>query len=531
MAKQIQERLRRLSILLTINAAFLAQTFHGFAQTSSTVTLAWNRSSSAGVSGYRVYYGVSSRTYTNHVDAGSATNSTISGLKTGVNYYFSATDYTTNGIESGYSTEIMYTPSASSPPSISLSSPAGGSVFTEPANISLAASVVTNGHTISKVQFFSGSTLLAEDTAPPYSFAWNGVAAGSYSLTAQLVYDSSNTLASTPISVTVNPQPLSGLTFASTSGTISSPFTAANGFVSQTIASGVTNGGRAAYTFTVNSTGDYLISAIVNAPNTSANSFYVNVDAEPVDPTMSWDIPVTSGAASRTVAWRGNGTPDADQFVPKVFNLAQGTHQLIIRGEEANTQLGSITISPAVTLPSPWQAIDIGAVGITGSSSITNGAYSISGAGVLGGTSDSCRFLYQPMTSDGELRVRLNSVQDTGSSCRVGLLIRETLTPGARCSFLGISPDGTIRIQNRTTTSGSTTYASPSFGILPNIWLRLVRSGSIVHSYISRDGVNWTQVGSTLNTMATNIYFGFAVASGQAGVLNASSLSSATVIP
>jgi len=33
--------------------------------------------------------------------------------------------------------------------------------------------------------------------------------------------------------------------------------------------------------------------------------------------------------------------------VPKVFSLSQGSHQLIIRGREANTQLQSITILPS----------------------------------------------------------------------------------------------------------------------------------------------------------------------------------------
>jgi len=63
---------------------------------------------------------------------------------------------------------------------------------------------------IAKVQFYNGTTLLGEDASPPYSFTWSSVSAGSYSLTARLVYDTSSTLDSRPANVTVgNRRPLS----------------------------------------------------------------------------------------------------------------------------------------------------------------------------------------------------------------------------------------------------------------------------------------------------------------------------------
>ncbi|MCU0786131.1 MAG: hypothetical protein MUF81_19200 [Verrucomicrobia bacterium] len=82
----------------------------------------------------------------------------------------------------------------------------------------------------------------------------------------------------------------------------------------------------------------------MNAPNEGANSFFLNLDAEPQDPYMIWDIPPTSGFEPRTVSWRGNGTYNNSEFVPKVFNLGQGSHQLILRGREAYTALQSLTI-------------------------------------------------------------------------------------------------------------------------------------------------------------------------------------------
>ncbi len=71
-----------------------------------SITLAWDPSADPTVVGYKVYYGVASQNYTNSVSAGSATTLTVSNLTLGVTYYFAATAYDTNGIESDYSSEV-----------------------------------------------------------------------------------------------------------------------------------------------------------------------------------------------------------------------------------------------------------------------------------------------------------------------------------------------------------------------------------------------------------------------------------------
>ena len=151
-----------------------------------------------------------------------------------------------------------------------------------------------------------------------------------------------------------------GLTFQAGDGAITAPFVLTNGAIYQAVTSGVTDGGRAAYNFSITNSGSYVIRALVNAPDLTANSFYLNIDAEPQDPAMAWDInPVTAGFEERLVSWRGDGTSEADQFVPQVFRLGAGTHQLIIRGREANAVLQSLTL---LQLPSPPQSMRIVAI-------------------------------------------------------------------------------------------------------------------------------------------------------------------------
>jgi len=102
-----------------------------------------------------------------------------------------------------YLDDIYLTTSSVAPPTVTLTSPANGSSYAAPASIPLAANVVSNGHSITKVQFYNGSNLLDEDSSSPYSFTWTGVAIGSYSLFARVIYDSGASADSAAAAVTV----------------------------------------------------------------------------------------------------------------------------------------------------------------------------------------------------------------------------------------------------------------------------------------------------------------------------------------
>jgi hypothetical protein len=90
-----------------------------------------------------------------------------------------------------------------SPPVVTLAQPANGASFTAPASISLAATASDADGTVSTVEFFNGATKLGEDTTAPYSFAWSGVGAGTYTLTARATDDLGYTSSSSPSTVTV----------------------------------------------------------------------------------------------------------------------------------------------------------------------------------------------------------------------------------------------------------------------------------------------------------------------------------------
>lgn len=78
------------------------------------VTLAWERNAEPDVLGYRIYYGIASRTYSRSIDVGNVTAYTVTGLGTGI-YFFAVTAYNAAGLESGYSNEVWTTVSSTTP--------------------------------------------------------------------------------------------------------------------------------------------------------------------------------------------------------------------------------------------------------------------------------------------------------------------------------------------------------------------------------------------------------------------------------
>jgi hypothetical protein len=148
------------------------------------------------------------------------------------------------------------------------------------------------------------------------------------------------------------------ITIDATSGVIAAPFAVSGGCVSQPFGTDITNGGRAAYTFTITNAGDYVLQAEVEARASGQNSLLLNIDGEPQDPLMMWEVPIGEGFANRVVCWGAAGGAQTN----KVWQLASGPHQLIVRGRGANTRFRSFSFGRLP--PSPQSLRVVGAWGI-----------------------------------------------------------------------------------------------------------------------------------------------------------------------
>ncbi|GAA3202761.1 glycoside hydrolase family 6 protein [Dactylosporangium siamense] len=175
-----------------------------FGNSSQTITQIWNANKTQ--SG--VHVNATNLSYNGTV----ATNGTISfgfnGAWSGANP--AGANFTVNGTACTGGTTTSPTPSASqststnpTAPTVTLTSPSSGSSFTAPATVGLAATATAPGSTVSKVEFYNGTTLLGTDTSSPYTYSWTNVAAGSYSLSAKVFNAANATATSTAVPITV----------------------------------------------------------------------------------------------------------------------------------------------------------------------------------------------------------------------------------------------------------------------------------------------------------------------------------------
>ncbi len=88
-------------------------------------------------------------------------------------------------------------------PSVSLTAPITGASYTSPASIAIAANATDPDGTISKVEFYNGTTLIGTSTTSPYAFTWSNVATGTYTISAKATDNSGAAVSSSIASITV----------------------------------------------------------------------------------------------------------------------------------------------------------------------------------------------------------------------------------------------------------------------------------------------------------------------------------------
>ncbi len=109
-------------------------------------------------------------------------------------------------------------------PTVSITSPANGASFAQPATITINATAADADGTISKVEFYNGTTLLGSDNSSPYSYIWTGVVSGTYALTARAYDNATGITTSTAVNVTVgNQAPTVAITTPANASTFGTP--------------------------------------------------------------------------------------------------------------------------------------------------------------------------------------------------------------------------------------------------------------------------------------------------------------------
>lgn len=265
-----------------------------------------------------------------------------------------------------------------------------------------------------------------------------------------------------------------------------------------------------------------------NAPSVSLTSpNNGSTFAEPATVGLNATAADSDGTITKVDFYRGSTLIGTAGNAPYTFtwsNVAAGNYAITAvatddKGAVTSSAPVSITVSASSSLPSPWAGADVGSTGVAGSSSFSNGTFTVKGSGVdIWDASDSFHYVYQPLNGDGQITARVASQQNTDPWALAGVMFRESLAANSREAIAAITPSNGAAFTWRSATGGMSSYTNGNAASAP-YWVRLSRAGNVFTASKSSNGATWTQIAQATIAMSTSAYIGLAVTSHNNSVL------------
>ncbi|MHC4499220.1 MAG: LamG domain-containing protein, partial [Planctomycetota bacterium] len=148
--------------------------------------------------------------------------------------------------------------------------------------------------------------------------------------------------------------------------------------------------------------------------------------------------------------------------------------------------------------------------------------YTLTGSGEdIGGSSDEFHYAFKQLTGEGSITVKVESITETHSWAKAGVMIRETLEADSRYAMVVITPSGRVAFGFRSSLglNSHSTHTTTGAVTLP-YWIRLNRSANnLLSAEHSVDGITWVPVESSdpgdpsawSVLMKPDVYIGLAV--------------------
>ncbi|MCM8525088.1 MAG: hypothetical protein NE327_01120, partial [Lentisphaeraceae bacterium] len=165
------------------------------------------------------------------------------------------------------------------------------------------------------------------------------------------------------------------------------------------------------------------------------------------------------------------------------------------------------------SIPEGQTVSSIGNVAFGTLAAYDSGTYLISASGAdIWGSNDAFGFIHQDISGDIEMVAKVNSLTNTNSWAKAGVMIRETLNPDSKHAMSIITPGNGVSLQRRTVTGGAS--ASTSFGgISAPQWVKILRVGDSFTGYFSSEGSVWFPINSVSISMTADVKAGLALTS------------------
>jgi RHS repeat-associated protein len=276
------------------------------------------------------------------------------------------------------------------PPAVSITSPTNGATFTAPSNITVTAIASDSDGSISRVDFYQGTTLLGTATTSPYTIAWNNVAAGGYTLTARATDNLGATTTSNSVNITVGSPPTVSLTtptngtsFTATANvTITATASASNGSINRVEfyqgSSLIGTSTASPYTISWNNVaaGSYTLKARAidnSGVSTDSNPVSITVNAPPavsiatpangasftapVNISITANATDSDGSISHVDLYNGTtliGTATSSPYSYVWNNVSAGTYSITAKAtDNLGAQTSSTVVNITVNAPPP----------------------------------------------------------------------------------------------------------------------------------------------------------------------------------
>ncbi len=294
----------------------------------------------------------------------------------------------------------------------------------------------------------------------------------------------------------------------------------------------------------IQSTAPFVVTVAAASPNpvyeaTADLSILGTDDGGEAGLTYTWHVahkPPGSAAPSFSV----NGTNASKNTTVTFSQVGYYSFDVAITDAQGHTMVSSVGVNVSdvpIDLGIFTDANDIGSPSPAGSSNYNPGLglYTVSGGGNdIWNTSDQFQFTSRNLTGNGSIIARVDSVENTNTWAKAGVMFRDSSAAGAMFADVVLTPSSGVSFQWRNTTNGNCDYVQITGQTAPK-WVKLTRNGNSFTAYYATTAgtpteANWIQIG-TPQTVAMNstTKVGLAVASHSNGNLCTSVFSNVSV--
>jgi regulation of enolase protein 1 (concanavalin A-like superfamily) len=250
--------------------------------------------------------------------------------------------------------------------------------------------------------------------------------------------------------------------------------------------------------------------------------------SEPLDPSLIAEsfFSINNGIVPQT-AWfdadtrriiltLADGDRVSGEFSVKVTGVVDLVWNQIVSDAPVKGEVAGLT------------AVDLGVPAQPGFTvSYKSGEFELTAGGAdLWGSYDQGHAVLEALNGDFDRSVRVTGLAPVNSIAKAGLMVRETLDAESPTLHLLVNPPspvgrGWIQAGRRASAGGSTATWGANFtaAVIPDVWVRLRRTGDLFSGYYSLNGVDWVLMGQAVQPMADPVWVGLAATAHDNGAL------------